>query len=163
MKTQTVKIKDLLEGIDAMMRIAKAEKSGDYKVALRFGTMQRKVMALIGEGSAYDFARRSLLRQKTILAGAQNPDGTPGEERRTFVSETERESFQEQLEGLLNKDAEIPAGFIRPADFDRLGLDTPITGPEIAAAWWLFDAATFEDADNVYEEAALPSASLLPA
>ncbi len=144
MKTQNVKIKDLLEGSDAMMRIAKEEKSGDHKMAYRFGSMQRKVSGHISESSSYDFARRSLLRQSTTLTKATNPDGTPGEERRTFSSESDREAFQDEIEKLLNKSVSIPVGFLNPAEFDLLKLDKPITGPEMAAAWWLFDAAALD-------------------
>lgn len=141
MKFQTVTIKHLLEGQETLLRIAKEEKSGDHKIAYRLGRMQSKVEGIIGEGSPYDFARRSLYRQKTTLVKAKRPDGSDGDETRRWGSEVEKEAYEDQIMEMIAKEVQIPIGFINPADAkDKLKLDRPISAHEMALAWWLFDA-----------------------
>jgi hypothetical protein len=106
MNTQKIAIKELLPGLDALIRIAKEESSGDAHTAYKVARMQRKVLAHVSEGSAYDMARASLYRtfSEVIKLSTPGPDGST--ERRVFKSDGAQEKFSEQLGELQNKEVE---------------------------------------------------------
>lgn len=142
MKFQKVTIKQILLGLEALERIAKEEKGGDWKLTYRIAKMQTKVQGIVGDGSPFEYARRNLARQSTILKRPTRPDGSEGDETRVFAGEKEREAFQDQVDEMTNQVVDIPIGFIDPATAaDVLKMDRPITAQEMALAPWLFDAA----------------------
>jgi len=149
-KTQKLTIRDVILGLDAALRIAREEKAGDYKVSMNLGRVQRKALGLVGEGTPYEYAKMSLLRQMTRVVKMIQPDGSEGEQR-IFDSDETKQKFEDQLIALQAEECTLPIGFIKPQDLAALKLDRPVSGAEMAGAWWLFDPAAMEALEQELE------------
>lgn len=143
MNTQKIAIKELLPGLEALIRIAKEESSGDAHTAYKVARMQRKVLAHVSEGSVYDAARASLYRSfsESVKLPTPGPDGAT--ERRVFKSDGAQEEFSKQLAELQAKEVDIPIAFLTPELMGKLKMEKPITPFEMGTAWWMFDEASF--------------------
>lgn len=146
-KSQKLPLRDVIEGAQVVIRLAKEDKSGDPRIGWQFGRMQRKINGAIGDGSPFEHARNQLMKTYGTLVKVKTPEGIEVE-RRVLDTEEKMKQFDDSIKVLVSEEVEMPIGFLDPNSLHALKLDRPMSGAEMAVALWVFDADALEKFEN---------------